>query len=268
MLKSRRPILTLLIAAVLLTGCAKVSRFWTNSGIEFTVQVETDKPDKDAVIKQAIMVIESKLSAIGIDGDAGRVPNTSDQIFVKIYGRQEDPERLKQFLFTTHNLELRRAVSAPNPAPLTTYATEAEARASSRPGQDVLPYMERDPERSPRQFVIVETASIVTGEDVRNAEAITRTGNDYDPDYTISFTLNKIGAEKFGDWTARNINNYIAVVLDGSIISAPYIKSQIIDMGQIDGRFTKAAAEELALSLSSGHLPARLTLLSELPFDN
>jgi preprotein translocase subunit SecD len=270
-IKARKVVILLVVAAAVTSSCSfRVSRLFKTSGTEFTVRVETEKPNQDEITALAAKIIESKLDAIGIDGEASRVPETSDQIFVKLYGDQEDPERLKKFLFTTHKLEFRKAISPPNPAPLTTYASEAEARASIRPGQEVLPYADRDGEtirdKSPGRFIIVETDPIVTGEHIRNAEAIDRTGND--DDYVISFTLKKEGAEKFGEWTGRNIHNYLAVVLDGSVVSAAYIKSQIYDMGEITGQFTKESAEELAFSLSSGYLPARLTVLNERQFGN
>ena len=66
----------------------------------------------------------------------------------------------------------------------------------------------------------------------------------------------------------RNIGKYLAIVLNDEVKSAPIIKGQIFDSGQIDGRFTKAAAEDLALILKSGYLPATLTLIDESGFEN
>jgi preprotein translocase subunit SecD len=75
--------------------------------------------------------------------------------------------------------------------------------------------------------------------------------------------LNKSGADKFGAWTAANINEYIAVVLNDEVKSIAYIKSQITDQGEISGRFTKQSAEDLALVLRTGALPAEVKLTSE-----
>jgi preprotein translocase subunit SecD len=82
--------------------------------------------------------------------------------------------------------------------------------------------------------MIVEKDPIVTGEDIRSANAVSRTGSDFR--YQIAFTLKPDGAAKFGEWTARNINNYLAVVLDGKVQSVAYIKTQISDVGEISGR--------------------------------
>ena len=73
---------------------------------------------------------------------------------------------------------------------------------------------------------------------------------------------------KFGDWTGKNINNYLAVVLDKKVQSAAFIRGQIFDSGQISDMFTKASAEDIALSLKSGYLPATMTVLEERQFGN
>jgi preprotein translocase subunit SecD len=83
-------------------------------------------------------------------------------------------------------------------------------------------------------------------------------------DYSITFTLGPSGAAKFGDWTSRNINEYIAVILNGEVKSVAFIKSPIYDRGEIAGRFSKQAAEDMALILRSGALP-KLKIVEEGP---
>ena len=73
--------------------------------------------------------------------------------------------------------------------------------------------------------------------------------------YTILFSLKPTGAEKFGEWTASHINEYMAVVFNDEVKSVAYIKSQITDSGEIAGHFTRQAAEDVALLLRSGALP-------------
>jgi preprotein translocase subunit SecD len=75
--------------------------------------------------------------------------------------------------------------------------------------------------------------------------------------------LKPTGAEKFGKWTGANINEYMGVVLNGEVKSAPYIKSQIFDQGEITGKFTQQSAEDLALTLRSGALPADIEYQEE-----
>jgi preprotein translocase subunit SecD len=82
-------------------------------------------------------------------------------------------------------------------------------------------------------------------------------------DYEINFTLKPEAAEKFGAWTAANINQYLGVVFNDEVKSIAYIKSQIFDTGQIEGHYTKESAEDLAQILVSGPLPAAVKIVEE-----
>jgi preprotein translocase subunit SecD len=68
---------------------------------------------------------------------------------------------------------------------------------------------------------------------------------------------------KFGDWTNRNIGNYLAIILNDEVQSYPVIKGKITDQGIIEGRFTKSSADDIAQNLNSGYLPATITILTE-----
>jgi preprotein translocase subunit SecD len=120
---------------------------------------------------------------------------------------------------------------------------------------------QQNPPDKPKQFVVVETPAVVDGSELRDAQAVSRTGND--SDYQISFSFKPGGAQKFGEWTGKNIGNYMAVVLNDEVKSAAYIKSQIFDSGEISGRFSKTTAEDLALTLKSGALPAEIEYQEE-----
>ena len=80
----------------------------------------------------------------------------------------------------------------------------------------------------------------------------------------INFTLNSAGARIFGDFTAKNIGNRLAVVLDGKVYSAPNIRERIGGgSGQISGGFTTVEAGNVAIALRSGALPASVKLLEK-----
>src|SRR6476660_3653788 len=131
-----------------------------------------------------------------------------------------------------------------------------------------MPYSERieknaDPNQPrPKQYVVVESPAIIDGSELRNASAVPTQGGGAD-DYEINFSLKKAGADKFGAWTGAHINEYMGVVLNGEVKSIAFIKSQIYDSGQITGRFSKQSAEDLALTLRSGALPAQIEYLEE-----
>jgi preprotein translocase subunit SecD len=226
-------------------------------------------------VDQALKIIETRINAVGVTEPTLQTHGAvgSDQILLQMPGIQ-DPERVKQLIGSESRLELVHVVSDPNPQPIKTYPTEAEAIQSlggtAPPNRRVLPYADRNeptaaggqtPEQNkPKSWVVVEVPAVVDGSELRSAQAVTRGGAD---DYQIQFSLKPSGAEKFGTWTAANINQYMGVVLNDEIKSIAFIKSQITDSGEISGHFTKASADDLALTLRSGALPARIEYQEE-----
>jgi len=234
-------------------------------GTIYTVEIETDEPNKDEIVERAVKVTQSRIDAVGLDGEVSRVADKPNQISVKLYAAK-DPERIKKFLFTTNQLELKEVSGAT----IQTFPTKEAAALTASEKQEVLPYGENDlstvsKNPTPQKFIVVYKEAVVTGADIRDAYAISR--SDSAGNYVITFSLNSKGATRFGDWTGRNIGKYLAIVLDKKVISAPVIRGQIFDTGQIEGSFTKQSAEDLALSLKSGFLPATMKLLEEKPFD-
>ncbi|MFV0388848.1 MAG: protein translocase subunit SecD [Pyrinomonadaceae bacterium] len=229
---------------------------------------------KDQATEQALQIISSRINAFGVKEPTIQRLGSADsgQILLQMPG-VDNPERVKNLIGADSNLSLMKVVSAPNPSPVTTYPTKEAALQTiggkETPTQKVFEYMERggddeaaktDPNAS-RGWIVVESPPIVEGADLREASATSTTGNE--GDYQISFSLKPAGAEKFGAWTTKNINNYMAVVLNDKAKSVAFIKSPIYDQGQIDGKFTKASAEDLALTLKSGALPTKVEYLEE-----
>ena len=227
--------------------------------------------------EQAKRIIESRLDAVGVAEPLVQRhgAQSSHQILVQMPGIQ-DPERVKQLLKAESKLDLVHVVSPPSPSPAQTFNTEEEAKSSlggSVPSnRRVLAYSERtepttagqtsaDDAQKPKKWVVVEWPAVVGGSELRNAAAIQGRGGA--ADYQISFSFKPSGAEKFGTWTGANINQYMGVVLNDEVKSIAYIKSQIFDQGEISGRFTKESAEDLALTLRSGALPAPIEYQEE-----
>jgi preprotein translocase subunit SecD len=232
----------------------------------------------DNATTQALNIIDTRINLLGITEPTLQThgAQSSHQILLQMPGVQ-DPERVKNILQGQSRLELVRVVGPPNPAPATTYPTREAAIESLNsggtipPNRKVLPYKERidsstdktDPnQQPPTQYVVVETPAIIDGSELRNASAIPSQGGGVD-DYEINFSLKKTGADKFGAWTGAHINEYMGVVLNERVESIAFIKSQIFDQGQITGRFTQKSAEDLALTLRSGALPAPIEYLEE-----
>jgi protein-export membrane protein SecD len=101
----------------------------------------------------------------------------------------------------------------------------------------------------------------MTGEDLTDAQAAfdSRTNEPI-----VNFRLSSAGASKFADVTTKNVGRPFAIVLDNEVISAPVIREPIIQgSGQISGNFTVETANDLAILLRAGSLPAKLTIVEE-----
>jgi preprotein translocase subunit SecD len=226
---------------------------------------------------QAQRIIESRLDAVGVAEPLVQRhgSQSSHQILVQMPGIH-DPERVKQLLKAESKLELVHVVSPPSPQSVQTYATEEEAKATLGgtvpTNRRVLPYAERneptaggqpetDEAQKQKRWVVVESPAVVDGSELRSANAVQSQGGG--DSYQIAFALKPNGAQKFGSWTGANINEYMGVVLNDEVKSVAYIKSQINDQGEISGRFTKQSADDLALTLRSGALPAPIEYQEE-----
>jgi preprotein translocase subunit SecD len=241
----------------------------TDNSITWTLPLQSQRALAKQATEQALRIIESRINTFGVKEPTLQIIGSEDsgRILLQMPG-VEDPERVKRLVSAESKLELMKVVSPPYPSPVQTYATREEALASiggrETLSRKVFPYVEREEttngERKQR-FVVVETPAVIDGSELRDAAAVSRTG--IEGDYQIVFSLKPSGAQKFGEWTEKNINNYMAVRLNDEIKSIAYIKSKITDSGEITGRFTKASAEDLALTLKSGALPAPIEYQEE-----
>jgi preprotein translocase subunit SecD len=244
-----------------------------DNSVTWSLPVQMQRNMSEQAVEQVLKIIESRINSFGVKEPTLQRQGAKEsyQILLQMPG-VEDPERVKKLIKAESDLSLAKVVSPPSPSPAQTYPTK-EAALQSIGGQEsstrkVYPTYERDEtgikpgeKREPTGYVVIEYPAIVDGNELRDANAVSRTGRDND--YQISFNLKPAGAAKFGEWTAKNINNYMAVVLNEEVKSIAYIKSQISDSGEISGNFTKATADDLALTLKSGALPAQLEYQEE-----
>jgi preprotein translocase subunit SecD len=254
---------------------------WTSSvngnTIVWTLPASAQANLAEQATQQAQRIIESRLDSVGVAEPLVQRHGSqaSHQILVQMPGIH-DPERVKQLLKAESKLELVHVISPASPAPTQTYNTEKEAKDSLGPAMPanrrVVPYAERDEPtaaggqaasdaQKPKKWVVIESPAVVDGSELRSAAAVQAQGGG--DTYSISFSLKPVGSQKFGAWTAAHINDYMGVVLNDEVKSIAYIKSAISDSGEISGRFTKQSADDLALTLRSGALPAPIEYMEE-----
>ncbi|HVS21146.1 MAG TPA: protein translocase subunit SecD [Pyrinomonadaceae bacterium] len=255
------------------------NRGWSFSAsgpmLTWSLNGATQRTLAESATDQALKIIESRINTIGVAEPTlqRHGAQNSHEILLQMPGIQ-DPEHVKKLIGDPSHLELVHVISEQNPAPSKTYLTKEEAIASLNSGgappanRRVLAYTERSDLATtttqdatsnapkPTKWVVVESPAIIDGAELRSATASQgRAGGD---EYEIDFSLKKSGADKFGAWTGANVNEYMGVVLNDEVKSIAFIKSQIFDQGQISGRFSKQTADDLALTLRSGALPAAI----------
>lgn len=170
-----------------------------------------------------------------------------DRIIVQVPGLQ-DPQRLKALLNQTAKLTFR----------MVDMSVPVQEAINGRPpaGTEVL-YSQDDP---PVPYV-VEKRVLVSGEDLVDAQANI---NQQTSEPVVSFRFNSKGALRFAEATQQNVGKPFAIILDNQVISAPRINEPIIGgSGQISGNFTVESANDLAVLLRAGALPATLTVVEE-----
>jgi protein-export membrane protein SecD len=200
----------------------------------FTEQGVTERVRR--AIDQVIEVLRRRVDALGTT-EPNIQRQGADRVLVQVPGLQ-DPQRLKELLGRTAKLEFRM-LAQPG-------ATDV----------DLLPSRDNEGQRVP-----VERRVIVEGGDLTDASP----GFDQRTNEPIvNFRFNLRGAQRFGQATTENVGRALAIVLDNDVISAPRILQPITGgSGQISGRFTVQQANDLAVLLRAGALPAKLTIVEE-----
>jgi preprotein translocase subunit SecD len=115
--------------------------------------------------------------------------------------------------------------------------------------------------QSYRRLFVLEEQAFMTGDNLENAVA------NRDPQYNqaiVNFELNRRGGRRFAEFTSQHVNDYLAIVLDGEVMSAPIIRDRIGAQGQIEMPGSPLEeARDLALVLRAGALTAPLAIMEE-----
>lgn len=199
-----------------------------------------------SAVSQSIEVVSRRVNELGTTEPIIQRQG-DDRILVQVPGL-DDPQRLKDILGQTAKLTFR----------FVDQTMSAEDALQGRPpaGTEIL-YSPDDP---PIPYLI-ETRVIVSGENLVDAQA---TFDSRTNEPVVSFRFDNQGATRFGQATQQNVGRLFAIVLDEEVISAPQIREPILGgTGQISGNFTVQSANDLAVLLRAGALPADLTIVEE-----
>jgi len=205
--------------------------FIVNYSKQGIVELKTSSQD------QALEIVRRRIDEIGTN-EPNILKRGNDRILVELPGL-DDPMRIKSLLGKTANLTFRFVTN----------------NSEDSFGAEKLKYEDTSEESIVSKRIILSGDNLLDAQPRMNSET---------NETVVSFTLDRVGAKRFGKATSANIGKQLAIVLDGKIISAPVIRDTIASgSGQISGGFTFQSATDLALLLRSGALPAPLNIIEE-----
>jgi preprotein translocase subunit SecD len=236
---------------------------WVLTGVNATDYRMNMKPSallelKRNTVTQSLQTIEKRVNALGLTEPTVQAhgdPVSQSEILVELPG-EGDPAHVKEIIGATAQLKV---VEVKNEGP---WKTQQEALAGKG---GILPLntelREYVASGAPSGWYLLSRTPVITGQDMRTAKAAT------DPNspgrWETSFTLSQDGARRFEKFTGANIGNRLAVVLDTQIRSVATVQGVISDSGVINNLSSDQEANDLALVLRTGALPAGIKYLQE-----
>ncbi|MER9506971.1 hypothetical protein [Mesorhizobium sp. M0579] len=217
------------------TGAALLKFTVTDTGIKYRMSI---------ALAQSIVVIKNRLRDLGVADPVVR-PEGEDGMLVRTSG-VADLQRLRRILTRTGMLTFQW-VDESMPV--------ADAINGRTPAGSVVVYSKDDP---PVPY-LVESRTIVSSDDIVNAQA---TPNSVTNEPAVSFTFDSRATARVAQATSQNVGKLFAMILDNQVLSVPVVREPILNArGQISGNLTKENADDLALLLRSGPMPAQLKIV-------
>jgi preprotein translocase subunit SecD len=211
------------------------------------------------VLAQTKNTLDKKINALGLSEATvqQRRENADSQLLIQLPG-VDDPARVKQILQTAAVLELYGVV----PDKGGPYASREEALAAFGgvlpPGYKLIGGGGINGKEG-GVYVVFRTP-VIRGPDIRDARA---QQGQMPGSWDTAFVLSQDAAKRFSTYTGSHVGDRLAIVLDGRVLEAPVIRSQISDNGVIEGQSSQQEAADLALNLRAGSLPAGIRYLQE-----
>ncbi len=250
-------ILAIVLASVFAIGRAPVRLgLDLRGGASLVLRVKTDDipaGQRGEVVAQTREILERRINAYGLsEATVQPYGSRGNELLVQLPD-VSDVSRIKSLLQSRAVLEWCSVEGGP-------YGSVGDAMASHG---GVLPFNRRLLPTRPapdgqRQWFLLDRQPVVRGTDLRTARAA---GGMEQP--ATAFTLSQEAARRFEQYTQAHIGRRSAIVIDEEILSAPVIEDVIRDTGQIRGARSLQEAEDLAVNLRSGALPAAIEVGQE-----
>jgi len=207
---------------------------------------------RDFAVRQGLETIRNRVDQFGV-AEPTIQRQGENRILIQLPGIQ-DPARAKALIGKTAVLEFKLLDEEAD--------VQKAVQEGPPPGDEVLygRRVDRTTKAETRVPYVVKKPVLLTGDLIQTAEVkISEVGEPY-----VSLTFNSQGARIFGQVTEQSVGKRLAIILDGSVNSAPVIRERIPSgQAQISGGFTADEARDLAIILRAGALPAPVQILEE-----
>jgi len=209
---------------------------------------------RNQALMQSMNTINNRVNQFGVTESSIAEYGQGNYELVVELPSVDDPTRVKDLMQSQALLELKLVQDGAYPS--------REAALAAHGG--VLPpdtqlLQGETAQNGGETWYVINRVAAVTGRDLSGAEP----SHDENGRPDVDFTLTRDGASRFGRVTSANVGKLLAVVLDNRVYEAATIQSEITDRGRITGGFTPQKAQDLALVLRSGALPASISYLYE-----
>lgn len=221
---------------------------WTSDGedakLTLTLNDDAVKEMTNDAVTRSIPIVRRRMDETGVN-EPVVARQGQGRILVELPGIS-DPDRIKKLLGSTAKMSFHLA---------------PPESATGHAETDILPYAENDTAHQGKSIAVLRQAAL-EGASLKHASAmIDKRGSG---GWIVTFQLDFAGTTRFAELTSKNVGTPFAIVLDGKVISAPVIREPIVSgAGQISGHFSAHEANDLAVLLRAGALPAPLKTVEE-----
>ncbi|HET9490554.1 MAG TPA: protein translocase subunit SecD [Methylomirabilota bacterium] len=218
------------------------------------MQEREQQQQRDLAVRGALEKIRNRVDKFGVS-EPTITRQGSDRILIQLPGVQ-DPERAKALIGQTGLLEFRL---------LDEQTSVEDALAGRLPETSEILYQrrrDRESETERKVPYVVQKRTLLTGAELTDASV--QADPNSPGNWQVSITFSAAGGQRFAEITEQNVGRHLAIILDGSVYSAPRINERIPGgRAVITGQFTIEEARDLAIVLREGALPASVTMLEE-----
>jgi preprotein translocase subunit SecD len=226
----------------------------TQDGYTLTMKPAVEQDIEKKALQQSIETITTRINSLGVtEPTVQEYGLGKNQILVELPG-VDDPGRVRDIIQSTARLEIHAVTGGP-------FATQDAAKQANGgvipPDQELMEYG-GTAEAAQGQYYLLQRIAVVSGADFRDAQP----GRDENGRPDATFILTRAAGDRFYDFTSKNVNKPMAVVLDNRVQEVANIQEAIRDQGRISG-LGEQKAKDLSLMLRTGALPASIHYLEE-----